>query len=141
LASCDDTVGRSLFALGGGQWDIPELRLLLDDVIPKSAAIIIAYEVNADFPAIRRRTKLVSEHRPSVLARALRAAPNALDGRVRPRSILLVLQKNPTMMGYGSKQQDERGSGTTRQFARYHQQEPGRDQATHLGDRLNRCAP
>jgi len=58
----DDTVGRSLFALGGGQWDIPELRLLLNDIIPKSAAII-AYEVNADFPAIGRRTMLVSARR------------------------------------------------------------------------------
>jgi two-component sensor histidine kinase len=58
----DDTVGRSLFALGNGQWDIPELRLLLGDIIPKSAAVM-AYEVNADFPAIGRRTMLVSARR------------------------------------------------------------------------------
>jgi two-component sensor histidine kinase len=58
----DDTVGRSLFALGNGQWDIPELRLLLGDIIPKSAAVM-AYEVKADFPAIGRRTMLVSARR------------------------------------------------------------------------------
>lgn len=58
----DDTVGRSLFALGAGQWDIPELRRLLSDIIPKSAAII-DYEVNADYPAIGRRTMLVSARR------------------------------------------------------------------------------
>lgn len=58
----DDTVGRSLFGLGNGQWDIPELRRLLNDIIPKLAAII-AYEVNADFPAIGRRTMLVSARR------------------------------------------------------------------------------
>lgn len=58
----DDTVGRSLFALGGGQWDIPELRRLLYDIIPKSAAII-AYEVDADFPTIGRRAILVSARR------------------------------------------------------------------------------
>lgn len=58
----DDTVGRSLFALGDGQWDIPELRRLLGDIIPKSAAII-AYEVNAPFPAIGPRTMLVSARR------------------------------------------------------------------------------
>ncbi len=58
----DDTVGRSLFALGNGQWDIPELRRLIEDIVPKSAAII-AYEVNADFPAIGRRTMLVSARR------------------------------------------------------------------------------
>jgi two-component sensor histidine kinase len=58
----DDTVGRSLFALGNGQWDIPALRLLLGDIIPKSAAII-AYEVDADFPTIGRRTIFVSARR------------------------------------------------------------------------------
>jgi two-component sensor histidine kinase len=58
----DDTVGRSLFALGNGQWDIPELRRLLNDMIPKSAAII-GYEVNADFPAIGSRTMCVSARR------------------------------------------------------------------------------
>jgi two-component sensor histidine kinase len=61
-AGRDDTVGRSLFELGAGQWDIPELRRLLGDIIPKLAAII-GYEVNADFPAIGRRTMLVSARR------------------------------------------------------------------------------
>jgi hypothetical protein len=55
----DDTVGHSLFTLGNGQWDIPDLRRLFHDIIPKSAAII-AYEVNGDFPSIGRRTMLVS---------------------------------------------------------------------------------
>jgi len=36
----DETVGQSLFALGNGQWDIPAFRLLLDDIIPKAAAIV-----------------------------------------------------------------------------------------------------
>jgi two-component sensor histidine kinase len=58
----DDTVGRNLFALGDGQWDIPELRRIFTDIIPKSAAVI-AYEVNADFPTIGRRTMLVSARR------------------------------------------------------------------------------
>jgi two-component sensor histidine kinase len=58
----DDTVGRSLFTLGNGQWDIPELRRLLGEIIPRSAAII-AYEVNGDFPFIGRRTMLVSARR------------------------------------------------------------------------------
>jgi two-component sensor histidine kinase len=51
-----------LFKLGNGQWDIPELRLLLDDIIPKASAIV-GYEVNGDFPAIGRRTMLVSARR------------------------------------------------------------------------------
>lgn len=51
-----------MFALGSGQWDIPELRRLIEEIIPRSAAII-AYEVNADFPIIGLRTMLVSARR------------------------------------------------------------------------------
>ncbi|MCP3393886.1 PAS domain-containing protein [Bradyrhizobium sp. CCGB12] len=58
----DDTVGRSLFALGDGQWDIPELRQLVSEIVPKSAAIV-GYEVAAEFPTIGRRTMLVSARR------------------------------------------------------------------------------
>ena len=58
----DDTVGRSLFEIGDGQWNIAELRRLLGDIVPKSAAII-GYEVQADFPAIGPRTMLVTARR------------------------------------------------------------------------------
>ncbi|RXH25798.1 histidine kinase [Bradyrhizobium nanningense] len=60
--SRDDTVGRSLFALGDGQWDIAELRRLVGEIIPKSAAVV-GYEVEAEFPTIGRRTMLVSARR------------------------------------------------------------------------------
>jgi PAS domain S-box-containing protein len=58
----DDTLGRSLFELGGHQWDNPELRKLLSDIIPKSAAVI-GYEVTADFPPFGQRTMLVNARR------------------------------------------------------------------------------
>ncbi|WP_442754251.1 HWE histidine kinase domain-containing protein [Methylocystis sp. JAN1] len=57
-----DTVGVSLFALGNGQWDIPELRRLLGEVIPKAQAVV-GFEVSHDFPSIGRRTMLVSARR------------------------------------------------------------------------------
>ena len=31
----DETLGRSLFEIGAGQWDIPELRRLLNEVLRK----------------------------------------------------------------------------------------------------------
>lgn len=58
----DETLGRPIYELGDGQWDIPELRLLLEDVLAKSTAVI-DYEVEHDFPTIGRRTMLVSAHR------------------------------------------------------------------------------
>jgi len=45
----EETIGRPVYELGEGQWDIPELRRLLEEVIPKSAAII-NYHVEHDFP-------------------------------------------------------------------------------------------
>lgn len=58
----DETIGRSLFELGNGQWNIPELRSLLMDVAPRSAAII-GYEVTHDFPQLGQRVMLVSARR------------------------------------------------------------------------------
>jgi hypothetical protein len=37
----DETIGKHVYELGNGQWDIPELRVLLMDVIPKSTAVIL----------------------------------------------------------------------------------------------------
>jgi two-component sensor histidine kinase len=54
-----ETIGQPIYELGNGQWDIPALRRLLEEVIPKAAAII-NYEVEHDFPGIGRRTMLVT---------------------------------------------------------------------------------
>ncbi|SDY70931.1 Two-component sensor histidine kinase, contains HisKA and HATPase domains [Citreimonas salinaria] len=48
--------------LGDGQWNIEELRLLLEQVIPRSASVF-DYEVTAEFPKIGLRTMLVSAQR------------------------------------------------------------------------------
>lgn len=58
----DATIGHPLFSLGSGQWDIPALRTLLAEVVPRSTAII-GYEVTHDFPAVGVRTMLVSARR------------------------------------------------------------------------------
>jgi two-component sensor histidine kinase len=54
-----DIQGRPVYELGDGQWDIPELRLLLEDVAPQHA-VIEAYEVERDFPVIGRRLMLLN---------------------------------------------------------------------------------
>ncbi|AFL50565.1 two-component sensor histidine kinase [Sinorhizobium fredii] len=58
----DETIGQHIYDLGDRQWDVPELRRLLDEVIPKSTAVV-DYEVEHEFPDIGRRTMLVSAHR------------------------------------------------------------------------------
>src|SRR5687768_9549466 len=32
-----ETEGRLIYELGNGQWDIPDLRTLLEDIVPKSS--------------------------------------------------------------------------------------------------------
>lgn len=55
----DDTIGRRLYTLGNGQWDIPELRRLLEEVIPRASAVV-NYRVEHDFPRLGRRTMLLT---------------------------------------------------------------------------------
>lgn len=58
----DETIDKYVYDLGDGQWDIPELRRLLEEVIPKSSAVV-DYEVEHDFPGIGHKNMLVSAHR------------------------------------------------------------------------------
>lgn len=53
------TLGRLLYALGEGQWDIPALRLLLETIIPQHTAMD-GFEVDYDFPGLGCRTMLLN---------------------------------------------------------------------------------
>ena len=55
----DGVHGRLLYEVDGGQWDIPELRDLLD-TIATNQSTIEGYEVDREFPAIGRRTMLLN---------------------------------------------------------------------------------
>ncbi len=55
----EHTLGRQLYELGDGQWDIPALRLLLETVIPEHAAMD-AFEVDHDFPGLGPRKMLLN---------------------------------------------------------------------------------
>ena len=45
----EDTQGRLLYTLGDGQWDIPKLRVLLEQIIPEHG-VMDGYEVEHEFP-------------------------------------------------------------------------------------------
>lgn len=66
-----ETIGKHLYELGNGQWDIPELRKLLMEVIPRAAAMV-DYKVEHAFPGLGRRTMLIT-------ARTLFHPDNALQ--------------------------------------------------------------
>ena len=57
--SAEDTEGRSLFDLGNGQWNIPELRTALTHVLNDSTQIQ-DFEIERDFKSIGRKTMLLN---------------------------------------------------------------------------------
>jgi serine phosphatase RsbU (regulator of sigma subunit) len=69
----DETIGRAVYDLGDGQWDFPELRSLLEEVLPGDTEFANLL-VERDFPRIGHRIMELSarrvreEHgRPSIL--------------------------------------------------------------------------
>ena len=54
-----DTVGRHLYELGNGQWDIPALHELLETVLPRDQSFD-GYVVEHDFPTLGRRRMLLN---------------------------------------------------------------------------------
>lgn len=54
-----DTEGKLIYKLGNGQWDIPELRKLLEDILPKNT-FFKGFEVEHEFPTIGRRTIILN---------------------------------------------------------------------------------
>src|SRR5438477_4005651 len=57
--SSDETENRLIYELGNGQWDIPALRTLLEDVIPTSS-VFNDFELEHSFPGIGRRVMLLN---------------------------------------------------------------------------------
>src|SRR3954468_1248922 len=54
-----ETEGRLIYELGNGQWDIPDLRRLLEDIVPKSS-VFDDFELEHTFPVIGRRAMLLN---------------------------------------------------------------------------------
>jgi PAS domain S-box-containing protein len=57
--SPQETIGRKLYELGNGQWDIPKLRAALETII-SGRDTIEAFEVDQFFPSIGRRVMLLN---------------------------------------------------------------------------------
>ena len=57
--SLEETENRLIYELGNGQWDIPDLRTLLEDIVPKSS-VFNDFELEHDFPVIGRRVMLLN---------------------------------------------------------------------------------
>jgi PAS domain S-box-containing protein len=54
-----NTIGTLLYDLGNGQWNIPHLRVLLEDILPNNDTVD-DYEIDHDFESIGRKTMLLN---------------------------------------------------------------------------------
>ena len=59
LVSPEETEGSYIYDLGNGQWNIPVLRKLLQEVLPENKSFS-GYEVVHEFPNIGRRTMILN---------------------------------------------------------------------------------
>ena len=81
----ENTVGRKLYELGNGQWDIPELRSLIENILSERSTIE-AFEVDRVFPSIGRRVMVLNArmiYRPGSLIKQVLLAIEDVTERTR----------------------------------------------------------
>lgn len=54
-----DTEQKNVYELGNGQWNIPSLRKLLEDILPKNT-FFKGFEVTHEFPSIGQKTMILN---------------------------------------------------------------------------------
>lgn len=84
-----NTEGSVVYELGNGQWDIPPLRKLLEDILPKKT-FFKGFEVHHVFPTIGRKVMILN-------AREIHCKEN-LDLGPCPPIILLAMEDVTEMM-------------------------------------------
>lgn len=55
----EDTERKIVYELGNGQWDIPSLRNILEDILPKNT-FFKGFEVAHEFPSIGRKVMMLN---------------------------------------------------------------------------------
>src|SRR5579862_3484 len=91
--SPEETEAHLVYELGKGQWDIPALRTLLEDIIPQSS-VFNDYELESDFPVIGRRVMLLNARklRPGDHTELLVLAMEDVTERRRVERLLAEIQ-------------------------------------------------
>ncbi|MGQ0483822.1 MAG: sensor histidine kinase [Hyphomicrobiales bacterium] len=96
-----DVQGRPVYALGDGQWNIPELRQLLESIAPQHT-VMEAYEVEQEFSGIGRRTMLLNARKvfyeDSVHTTILLAIEDITERRATERGLDELLQQKEVFL-------------------------------------------
>ncbi len=97
-----DTEGKIVYDLGNGQWDIPALRKLLEDILPKHIHFK-GFEVEHNFPNIGHKVMILN-------ARQIYFTEDA-STKIFPPTIILAMEDVTDMMAVAESLADR-----TRQF-------------------------
>jgi len=84
-----DTEGTVVYELGNGQWNIPALRKLLEEILPKNT-FFKGFEMTHDFPFIGRKAMILN-------ARQIHFTGNGLP-ELFPQIIFLAIEDGTPMM-------------------------------------------
>ena len=87
-----DTEGKVVYELGNGQWDIPALRKLLENILPQNT-FFNGFEVAHKFPFIGHKTMILNARQ--IYSRFPKEDPSS---KVFPPIILLAMEDITDMM-------------------------------------------
>lgn len=86
----EDTENKLVYKLGNGQWNIPDLKKLLEDILPKNT-FFKGFEVAHNFPAIGNKVMILN-------ARQIHFKKNDAAAQKFPSIILLAIEDITEMM-------------------------------------------
>lgn len=108
-----DTENRHIYQLGDGQWDIPKLRELLEEIIPQNTSFQ-DFEVEHDFPKIGPKTMVLNARRipaagehPSMILLAIEDVTEQHKRELEHKEVIARLEKELAELK-GKSQQDHR---------------------------------
>lgn len=87
-----ETEGRMVYELGNGQWDIPKLRELLENVLPENNAFD-DFEVEHDFDGLGRRIMVLNARRIDHLQLILLAIEDQTEKRGAAASLRMSAER------------------------------------------------
>jgi two-component system, cell cycle response regulator len=91
----EQTIGNFIYDLGNRQWDIPRLRVLLEEILPKDS-VFNGYEVEHEFLDIGRKTMLLNARqifRQDIGSHIILLAMEDITERKRAAAALQVSEK------------------------------------------------
>ncbi len=127
----EETEGRSLYELGSRQWDTPELRHLLGEIVIKNDAFD-DFEAEYEFPFIGRRTVLLNARRVQSETESPAAILFGIEDITERRRMETALQESKERFEYKSFHDGLTGLYNRNYFS---------EQMTHLGQNITRSAP